>query len=309
MLGGLLVDKAGGMTSHDVVARVRRLTATRRVGHAGTLDPFATGVLLVCIGRATRLAQFLSGLDKTYVARVRLGFATDTQDVTGKQITPLQSSKELNEEDVRRVLKTFEGAQLQTPPMYSAKKVGGVRLYRAARQGLEVERSAARITIHAIELLQSGSSTIEHNSDGTADLRVSVRCSSGTYVRTIANDLGAKLGLGAHLVELRRTAVGEFRVEDARTLEQLERLKVEDDIEAALLSPADLVRHLPMLRLDDNLAAGVLNGRAAPLRTNLTGHVRLCDKEGKLLCVGLVDAASELIKPRVVLGEDDEGRG
>ena len=135
MLGALIIDKPEGFTSHDVVARVRRAAGTRRVGHAGTLDPFATGVLVCCIGRATRLMQFLVGVDKEYIATVRLGYATDTQDATGKQIAPLRTSNELSLEDIRRVLDEFTGPQLQTPPMFSAKKVGGERLYRAARAG------------------------------------------------------------------------------------------------------------------------------------------------------------------------------
>jgi tRNA pseudouridine55 synthase len=135
MPGALIIDKPEGLTSHDVVARVRRATGTRRVGHAGTLDPFATGVLVCCIGRATRLVQFLVGLDKEYIATVKLGYATDTQDGTGKQITPLRLSNDLDLEDLRRVLNMFTGPQLQTPPMFSAKKVAGERLYRAARAG------------------------------------------------------------------------------------------------------------------------------------------------------------------------------
>src|SRR5512143_2231531 len=148
MTGALIVDKPEGLTSHDVVSRVRRAAGTRRVGHAGTLDPFATGVLVCCIGRATRLVQFLVGLGKEYLATVRLGYATDTQDGTGKQITPLHSSKELSLEELQRVLNQFTGPQLQTPPMFSAKKVAGERLYRAARIGREVEREQVSIIVH-----------------------------------------------------------------------------------------------------------------------------------------------------------------
>src|ERR1044071_8939869 len=193
MLGALIIDKPAGMPSHDVVARVRRAARTRRVGHAGTLDPFATGVLVVCLERATRLLQFLVGFDKEYLATVRTGFATDTQDLTGKQITAFESSDLLSVERIETVLKEFVGSQRQTPPMYSAKKVGGERLYRAAREGREVERQAVAITISKLDLLRVD----ETNADGTRDFLVCVRCSSGTYVRTIAHDVGARLGTGA----------------------------------------------------------------------------------------------------------------
>src|SRR5262249_15228977 len=149
--GALIIDKPEGLTSHDVVARIRRITGERRVGHAGTLDPFATGVLVVCLGQATRLIQFLVGLDKEYIATVRLGYATDTQDRTGKQITPLHSSNDVSLEVLRRTLDDFTGPQLQTPPMFSAKKVGGEKLYRAARAGREIEREPASITVYSIE--------------------------------------------------------------------------------------------------------------------------------------------------------------
>jgi tRNA pseudouridine55 synthase len=159
MNGTLVVNKPVDWTSHDVVAKLRRLLGTRRIGHAGTLDPFATGVLVVCVGSATRLVQFLSGLDKKYLATVRLGVATDTQDHTGKPITPVQSSKGLTVEEVQRVLNEFNGEQLQLPPMYSAKKVGGQRLHQAARAGREVERQPVRIRIHSIEWLNDGAFT------------------------------------------------------------------------------------------------------------------------------------------------------
>src|SRR5215216_7059835 len=155
MTGSLIIDKPEGLTSHDVVARVRRAAATRRVGHAGTLDPFATGVLVVCLGRATRLVQFLVGLDKEYVATVRLGFATDTQDLTGKQTTPNKSSNDLSVGDVRRAVNGLTGPLLQLPPMFSAKKVGGERLYRAAREGREVEREPVPVTVHSIDLIEA----------------------------------------------------------------------------------------------------------------------------------------------------------
>lgn len=307
MLGALIIDKPAGITSHDVVARVRRVVGTRRVGHAGTLDPFATGVLVVCIGRATRLVQFLVGLDKQYVATVRLGYATDTQDCTGKKITPLQSSNELSVEDIRRVLDQFTGPQLQTPPMFSAKKVGGEKLYRAARAGREIQREPASIVVHSMELIDDDEPALNLNEDGTRDFRVRVRCSSGTYVRTLANDVGERLGAGAHLAALRRTEVGHFKLADALTLDQLEG-KGRHELNKSLIHPPDMLSHLPILRLDQDRVRRVTNGRAVSLSEDeaaiaqaTTLPLRLCDLAGELVAVGNYDSALEIVKPRVVL--------
>ena len=304
MAGSLVIYKPEAMTSHDVVARVRRAAGLRRVGHAGTLDPFATGVLVVCIGRATRLMQFLVGLDKEYIATVRLGYATDTQDLTGKQITPLQSSKNVSLDNVKSVLEEFAGPQSQMPPMFSAKKIDGERLYRAAREGRTVERKAAPITVYSIGLEDAPCA----NEDGTCDFTIRVRCSSGTYVRTLAHDIGARLGVGAHLSALRRTAVGHFNLERALTLDELERKGREGEIEAALMSPADTLAHLPLARLNQSEALRVVNGREIHARgegidLSKTGPtpVRLVDEKGALVAVGDYDSVSERVKPRVVI--------
>jgi tRNA pseudouridine55 synthase len=307
MLGALIIDKPEGITSHDVVARVRRATQIRRVGHAGTLDPFATGVLVCCIGPATRLVQFLVGLDKEYEATVRLGYATDTQDRTGTEITPLRSSSELSIDDLRRVLTEFTGGQLQTPPMFSAKKVGGERLYRAAREGRHVEREAVNITVYSIELLEDEALSMTDNEDGTRDFEVRLRCSSGTYVRTVAHDIGEKLGVGAHLVQLRRTEVGHFTLASALTLEQVEGMGI-DELNNALTSPSQMLSHLPVLVLNEEDVKRVINGRAVALsEQHSTGSeqrahiIRLCDSEGVLVAVGYSDPVKLLINPSVVL--------
>jgi tRNA pseudouridine55 synthase len=311
MNGALIIDKPAGMTSHDVISRVRRAARTRRVGHAGTLDPFATGVLVVCLGRATRLMQFLVKLDKEYLATVRLGFATDTQDVTGKQITPFASSNELGLEDVRRVLDEFEGPQSQTPPMYSAKKIGGERLYRAARAGRVVEREPVAITVHSIDLVTEDGAAFGINDDGARDFRVRVRCSSGTYIRTLAHDIGARLGVGAHLAALRRTAVGHFTLSRAVTLDEVERGGGEGHLKV-LVSPSDVLAHLPKVVLDEERKRLVMNGRAISLLSEeaagLKGappDVRLCDESGKLVAVGEYDR-DQGIRPRVVLEPANE---
>lgn len=306
MVGAIIIDKPKGLTSHDVVARVRRASGTRRVGHAGTLDPFATGVLVCCIGRATRLVQFLVGLDKEYIATVRLGYATDTQDGTGQQITPLRSSNELSLDELNGVLDQFIGPRLQTPPMFSAKKVAGERLYRAARAGREVKREPVSIVVHTIKLLGDSAPALSINEDGTCDFRMQVRCSSGTYIRTLAHDVGERLGFGAHLIELRRTEVGHFRLADAVTLEELEKMTL-DDLSNALINTSDMLSHIPIVKLDEERIKLVLNGR----EFSSSGYepaigsgspVRLCDQRGGLVAVGYYDPVLKLVTPRVVMG-------
>jgi tRNA pseudouridine55 synthase len=312
MTGALIIDKPDGFTSHDIVARVRRVTGTRRVGHAGTLDPFATGVLVCCIGRATRLVQFLVGLDKEYIATVRLGYATDTQDGTGNQTTPLRSSNGLSLEELRRVLCQFTGTQLQTPPMFSAKKVAGERLYRAARAGREVERDPVSIIVRSMRLIDDEGSALNVNEDGSRDFSMQVRCSSGTYVRTLAHDIGELLGVGGHLVKLRRTEVGHFRLADALTLDEVESMK-RDDLRNALISPSEMLLHLPVVVLDEEETKRVTNGRVLSLTAERAAAVeagshtlRLCDSTGTLVAVGYFDPAAGLLNPRVVLaGEQD----
>lgn len=212
MEGFLLIDKPEGMTSHDVVDRLRRLTGVRRIGHAGTLDPFATGLLVVGVGRgATKRLGEVMGKDKAYEATAVLGATTATQDKTG-EIMPTDPARPFPPEaEVRTAMATFLGPQRQTPPMFSAKKVGGRKLYELARKGETVERKPSEITVHAFDLL----------SYDPPRLAFLVRCSSGTYVRTLAHDLGAALGTGGYLETLRRTAIGEFLVEDAVRLEDL----------------------------------------------------------------------------------------
>ena len=308
MDGAFIIDKPEGITSHDVVYRVRRAARTKRVGHAGTLDPFATGVLVVCVGRATRLSKFLVGLDKEYEAVVRLGFATNTQDLTGEQITPLASSNELSAEEVRKVLAEFSGPQLQMPPMFSAKKVGGERLYKAAREGREVEREPVAIRVDSIELLDPSAPLSPPNADGTRDFRARIRCSSGTYVRTLAHDIGARLGTGAHLSALRRTAVGRFDLSSATTLDDLQSAGEGGLLRRFLIEMAEVPAHLPRVDLDAREADDVLHGRAVHVsaaRGELFSEgrkdVRLCDESGRLVAMGEYDEAGGIIKPRVVL--------
>ena len=222
MDGVLIIDKPAGITSHDVVAQVRHILHERRVGHTGTLDPFATGVLAVLVGRATRLAQFLVGVEKEYEAVIRLGYATDTGDGTGKRIAIESEFVQLpggsddaprpwSSEQLEDALKSLRGEIDQVPPMYSAKKQDGRKLYELARRGEEVERKPVRVCIYKFEAIKPTGELLKDNLDGTFDFEVRVACSSGTYVRTLAEDFGKRLGVGAHLAELRRTRVGDFR--------------------------------------------------------------------------------------------------
>jgi len=205
----LLIDKPAGPTSHDIVDQVRRIYKTRKVGHAGTLDPFATGLLIVAVGKATKDIQRFVGLDKTYEATARLGATSDTYDLTG-QITEVKTQNLASQQETQTALLSFLGGYEQKAPAYSAKKVGGQKLYEMARRGEDVEhlRPTKKVDISAIELLDYS----------WPDLKFRVTCSSGTYIRSLAHDLGEKLGCGAYLTELRRTRVGEYKVEDAKKL-------------------------------------------------------------------------------------------
>ncbi len=208
--GFLLVDKPTGPTSHDVVDMVRRALKIRRVGHAGTLDPFASGLLILAVGKATKEISKFVGLDKTYEAVIKLGATSDTMDRTG-QVSDV-SCQMSGITEVKKVLAKFLGAQEQTPPMYSAKKVGGRRLYELAREGKEIERKPVKIFVHELELL----------SYDWPHLKIRTRVSSGAYIRALAHDIGAKLGCGAYLEELRRTAIGTYNVEDAVLPERID---------------------------------------------------------------------------------------
>jgi tRNA pseudouridine55 synthase len=209
--GILFINKPAGMTSHDVVDCVRDKLRMKRIGHAGTLDPMATGLLIILVGQATKLSQYLMGLDKTYVATLKLGETTDSQDADGAVITTLPTDS-ITPEKVLEVAKTFLGDQYQTPPMFSAKKQGGVALYKLARKGVEVDREARFIRIDWLNILETNLPFVKFE----------VRCSKGTYVRTIAHDIGQKLGCGAHLTELVRTSIDKYPLTDAIDLEAFE---------------------------------------------------------------------------------------
>jgi tRNA pseudouridine55 synthase len=227
--GVLLLDKPAGFTSHDVVARVRRTLHQKRVGHAGTLDPMATGLLILLLGKATKASQYLMSLDKEYEGTLTLGVVTNSQDAEGEVVSTCPLPAGLDRAAAESALQSFLGDQYQTPPMFSAIKVDGVPLYKLARKGEEIEREPRFIRVSKVELLAFAPPQVSFR----------VRCSKGTYIRTIAHDAGQKLGCGAHLSALRRTASGELRVEQALTLEAFEKL-TPAEIQQRLLAPREL---------------------------------------------------------------------
>lgn len=226
MTGILLIDKPSGWTSSDVVAKLRGVLRERRIGHSGTLDPMATGLLVVFVGRATRAVEFAESQEKRYRAGLRLGLETDTQDITGHPIGG--EKRDVSVEELENVLASFRGEIEQIPPMYSAIKVKGQKLYEIARRGGEVERQPRRITIHELALL---------GRDGE-DFLLDVRCSKGTYVRTLCHDIGRALGCGGCMSSLRRTRAGAFRLEDAHTLDDVQKAADAGQVESLLL-PVD----------------------------------------------------------------------
>jgi tRNA pseudouridine55 synthase len=311
MDGVLIIDKPAGMTSHDVVARVRKLTGHRRVGHTGTLDPFATGVLVILVGRATRLAQFLSGAEKEYEAVIRLGFATDTGDLTGVPIeeshAKAQSRQSFGNEEIEAALASLRGEIEQTPPMYSAKKIAGRKLYELARRGEEIERQPVRVVISEFESIEHNGVLLTQTDDGHYDLSVRVVCSAGTYIRTLAEDFGRKLGVGAHVADLRRTRAGQFKIDGAITLDRLKELTESVTIAVALISTDASLSHLPAVNLSADEAARALNGVALQIQDSESEGwpdlqaVRMRNTDGDLVAVGTYDQGQQRLHPGVVI--------
>jgi tRNA pseudouridine55 synthase len=294
MHGILIVDKPEGFTSHDVVAKLRGMLRTKSIGHTGTLDPFATGVLVCLIGKATRLAQFLDKAEKEYLATISFGYSTDTGDHTGSPKSEAQNLKSFSFEEIENALTKFRGAIEQTPPMYSAKKIAGKKLYELARQGKEVERQAVKINISELELIET--------KDETAIVRVV--CSAGTYIRVLGEDIGRELNTGAHLEELRRTRAGNFDLQRAVTLADLQKLADAGAVETILIAPNDALAHLPFVVLGENEVRKTLNGMAAMTDLNFGNNqtMRMIDRQNNLVAVGAFDASENSVKPRIVIG-------
>ena len=306
--GLLVVDKPAGLTSHDVVERVRRILGSK-AGHAGTLDPQATGVLLVCLGAATRLSRFLQGHDKVYEGVVKLGWATDTYDAEGEPSAAPVTPPAMSREQVQAALDAFIGTFEQTPPVYSAKKVRGQPAYRRARRGEDVQPKPVAVQIHAAELLDLTVDTIQ----------VRIHCGAGTYVRTLAHDLGAALGCPAHLAGLRRTRSGGFSLDDAMAWEEIEEVEKTNlgALEQRILPAADMVPDWPTAVVGQDGADAVANGRILEASWIVdrrpgasTGRfgasdgsdswVRVVDRQGTMIAAGEL-VAGGLVQPRIVL--------
>ena len=279
MDGVIVIDKPEGWTSHDVVNKMRRIAKTRRIGHLGTLDPIATGVLPLVVGRATRLAQFYTRSEKIYEGTVRFGWATNTYDRAGEPLSePVEVA--VDAVDLERHLDRFRGEFLQTPPPVSAKKVEGRRAYELARKDIAVELPPSPVNVYELTVL-----AIEG-----ASVRLRVHCSGGTYVRSIAHDIGQAMGTGAHLTDLRRLASGEFTTAHARTIAQLESLAAEDSLEEALVPMGQLLPGMASVFVDDLTVAQIRNGRnfhASPFRTQPDAtFVKAVSASGELIAIG-----------------------
>ncbi len=276
--GSVVIDKPAGMTSHDVVDAVRRSLGTRKVGHAGTLDPDATGVLVLGIGRGTKLLQFVTGTDKSYVGEIVFGTETSTLDAGG-EVTATHDMT-LEAEAVSAAAATFVGDIEQVPPMVSAVKIDGKRLHELAREGKEIERPPRPVTVHRFDVTPT---------DDPLVYRAEVDCSSGTYIRTLAADVGHALGGGAHLRNLRRTAVGGFTLDQACSLEDI------------VLGPLEaLLSHMPRLEVDEAVAAQVRNGRSLG-PSGGAGQFAIADGDGRLLAI--YEVRDGELKPAKVLAD------
>ena len=306
MNGALVIDKPPGMTSHDVVARTRRILHERRIGHTGTLDPFATGVLVVLLGKATRLSQFLTGVDKEYEAIIRLGYSTDTGDRTGNPIPgPSTEVRKWTEQEIEDALQSLRGYIDQVPPMYSAKKVEGKKLYELARRGESVERNPVRVCIYDFAAIRPEGQLIKDNLDGTFDFHARVSCSSGTYVRTLAEDFGKRLYVGAHLAELRRTRAGDFTIDQAITLDELKIHFGEESMGTVLLPTGAGISWLPSVHLSDEDVRRASHGREVKVAESEWAdgeNVRMYDAGEELIGIGRYDASARSLHPHVVLG-------
>jgi tRNA pseudouridine55 synthase len=295
--GVLVVDKPVGLTSHDVVQIIRRGTSIRRAGHTGTLDPRASGVLVILIGPAVRLSEYVSASDKRYQATIRLGASTDTYDAEGEYIEPIRptiSVQDITEEQFQDALMQFVGEIKQVPPPYSAVKVQGRKAYEIARNGEEVELEPRTINVYSLDLLEWS----------PPEVVVDVFCSSGTYVRSLANDLGKTLGCGAHLVGLRRTKSGRFTLRDAVPLRRLQESFTAGNWYQHLIPAAEALGDWPMIELDADQVELVRHGHRVPAEADSTGWARGVSEAGDLVALMEVDPDTQEWQPRKVFFQD-----
>jgi tRNA pseudouridine55 synthase len=318
--GVLVINKPTGWTSHDVVARARTLLGMSKVGHTGTLDPAATGVLVLCLGRATRIAEYLMSADKAYRAVLRLGVATDTQDATGTVVGRVAETLP-DQAAIVEVMNRFVGRRQQVPPMYSAVKVQGVPLYKAARAGRTVSRSPREFTVRSLEIrsitptpssesgpgssrVGVGGASLAGPPPTTIDVTFDVVCSKGTYVRTLCADIGELLVVGGHLASLERRRVGRFCIEEAMSLDELAGLADRGAVETRLYTLAAALADLPALHVDRDAVEGLCHGVAVPVSRVVSsegawiagGFVRLLSPDGRLVGIGKAPCSAEELK-------------
>ncbi|MBO1510368.1 tRNA pseudouridine(55) synthase TruB [Metabacillus bambusae] len=302
MEGVLLLNKPVGMTSHDCVAKMRRLAKTKKVGHTGTLDPDVTGVLPLCLGRATKIVEYLTAASKTYEAEVTIGFSTTTEDSSGEEVARKKVNPKITQEEVEHVFNSMLGSIEQIPPMYSAVKVKGKKLYEYARAGIEVERPARMITIDELVLLGD-----VINENDLTKFRFRVTCSKGTYVRTLAVMIGEKLGYPAHMSHLIRTKSGEFDLANCLTFEEIEAAIECGSLEDSLLSIGEALKDLPNLIIHDTLAEKVKNGAVLELPSEFQdlevgSPIAVYGEDGRCLAIYSKHPTKQhLMKPTKVL--------
>lgn len=286
----VVLNKPKGFTSQDAVTKVKKIIKTKKAGHAGALDPLATGVLLVCLNEATKITPFLMELDKEYVFKARFGIATDSYDAEGK-IVKVVENFELERSKVEETLKKYTGEIMQLPPMYSAVKVEGTPLYKLARKGIEVERKPKKVKIHSIKIEEFAPPFITFR----------VLCSKGTYVRTLCHDIGEELGVGAHIVELVRTKVGKFKIEEATDFESL---KNSNFSKKGILTIDEALYFLHSVTLPEQLKLRFINGNSVKIPSGImpSSWVKVKDQAGKLIGIGF--GKGVILKPERMIWED-----
>jgi tRNA pseudouridine55 synthase len=283
MEGIIPLYKPKGMTSHDCVFKLRKILKMKRIGHTGTLDPDVTGVLPICIGKATKVAEYITDAGKTYEGEVTLGFSTTTEDASGEVVETRKVDRVISKSEIIEMLHTFTGTIRQTPPMFSAVKVNGKRLYEYARQGIEIERPTRLVTIYSIELLDD----ILNNGE-TASFRFRVACSKGTYIRTLAVMIGDALGFPAHMSELSRIRSATFSLSDCFTLEEIETRMLDGSVTDILHPIETALSHLPKYVINDKITEKVKNGAVLPIPDQFKKEDQLLvleSEEGKALAI------------------------
>jgi tRNA pseudouridine55 synthase len=295
--GLLIVNKPVGPTSHDIVYRVRKWSNERRVGHTGTLDPLASGVLIICLGPATRISEYLLASDKKYRAIVRLGQSTDTYDAQGT-FTQYNTQVDLTQEQIETALKNFRGKITQTPPAYSAVQVGGKRSYEAAREGEPMDLAPREITIYSLDLVSWKS----------PDLVIDVACSAGTYIRSLANDIGQALGVGGHIASLMRTATSNFTLKDAHSLNDIETAFRAGKGASLVIETDRALSDWQEVKLDADGAKKIMHGNPAPMSAPAAGLGRAYDPQGRLVALVEADTTTNEWKPKKVLITGDDPR-